>query len=293
MSKKDEKNITIEYEYDLLNRLTKVDFPNDTDIEYNYDEQGSTNGKGHITSMTDASGSMTFDYDARGRLIQKTSVINSQNYIYEQAFSPGNRLTSVTYPSGRTVDYTRDSMGRVSGLSTTYDTNTIQLISNMTYNPFGSPKALTTGSGGEVENQSGECDCLEASNPGETLERVFTYDDNRNLLSITAANASWYDQEFDYDALNRLTGGDGRYGSIGYTYDDVGNRLTRTINGQTENYYYFTGTNLIDEITNLNPISFSYDDNGNTTGYGSKTLTYNENNRLIEVEEDSSCSKSR
>ncbi|MCK4830404.1 RHS domain-containing protein, partial [bacterium] len=34
-------------------------------------------------------------------------------------------------------------------------------------------------------------------------------------------------------------------------------------------------------------ISFIYDANGNTTGIGNKTLTYNQNNRLIRVEENS------
>lgn len=67
-------------------------------------------------------------------------------------------------------------MGRMKDLSTTYDGNTVTLVSNMTYNPFGSPKGMGTGSGGSVNNVSSECGCVTVANPGEQMERTFTYD---------------------------------------------------------------------------------------------------------------------
>jgi len=57
--------------------------------------------------------------------------------------------------------------------------------------------------------------------------------------------------------------------------------------GDTDDYTYLTGTNKLASITGLNPIFFAYDDNGNTTAIGDKTLIYNHNNRLIRVEENS------
>jgi len=195
---------------------------------------------------------------------------------------------TVTYPSGRTLDYTRDSIGRMEGLSTTFNANTVPLVSNMTYNPFGGPEGLNTGSGAEVSNQSGESGSIEVANPGEQMERIYTYDGNRNLIDIDNPNIPWYNQSFTYDALNRLTNAEGRYGAINYTYDDVGNRLTKTINSDTEYYTYLTGTNKLDSITGANPISLTYDANGNTTIIGSKTFIYNQNNRLIRVEEGES-----
>ena len=146
---------------------------------------------------------------------------------------------------------------------------------------------LSAGAGGEVNNHSGECGCLTVANPGEQMERIYTYDNNRNLIDIHAPDVPWYNQSFTYDALNRLTDATGRYGTTGYTYDDVGNRLTRAVNGETETYSYIPGTNKLQEITGANPTSFTYDANGNTTGMGDKTLTYNQNNRLIRVEENS------
>jgi len=67
----------------------------------------------------------------------------------------------------------------------------------------------------------------------------------------------------------------------------VGNRLTRTVNGETENYSHIPGANKLQEITGANPTSFTYDANGNITGIGNRVLVYNQNNRLIRVEENS------
>ncbi len=199
-------------------------------------------------------------------------------------------MNTVTYPGGRTLDYTRDYMARMEGLSTTFGGVTQPLVSGMTYNAFGGPKGLSMSSGGEVNNQSGSsCGCIEVANPGTMMERTYTYDGNKNLTGITAPNTPWYDQSFGYDALNRLETASGSYGDITYIYDGTGNRLTRDVNGEIETYDYdVTGRNRLDEIAfsgTTEVLTFSYDANGNTTTYGDRTLIYNENNRLVEVKE--------
>jgi len=159
-------------------------------------------------------------------------------------------------------------------------------VENLVHNPFGSPKGLDTGSGGSVSNKSGDCNCLEGINPGTMMEQNFSYDDNGNLFSISAPNTPWLDQRLDYDAQNRLVSAVGAYGTIGYTYDMVGNSLSRTINAQTDTYSYQPGTNRLAAISGTKPATFSYDANGKITEIDTKTLIYNQNNRLIRVEEE-------
>jgi RHS repeat-associated protein len=93
------------------------------------------------------------------------------------------------------------------------------------------------------------------------------------------------DKIYTYDALNRLISANGSYGTISYTYDNVGNRITKVTNDDTEMYTYFAGTNRLQEITG--PVAYTYDANGNITGIGNKVLTYNQNNRMVRVEESS------
>jgi RHS repeat-associated protein len=282
--KTDAKGTTIEYTHDILNRLTSVSFPDPAgNIDYSYDE--GPYGKGLRTGMTDPSGSTAFRYDARGRLTEKTSIIDGVTFTVGAAFTPGNKVSSVSCPSGRTIAISRDNLGRMKGASSTDGSTTTVLISDMAYCPFGGPSGIGTGSGGTVNHEVGECGCITVANPGTEKERTYGYDPNGNLTSIEGTNTPWFNQDFTYDALNRLVGATGRYGIINYTYDKVGNRLTREINSETETYSYIPGTNKMESITGPSPIGFNYDANGNTIGMGNRTLRYNDNNRLIRVEE--------
>ena len=173
----------------------------------------------------------------------------------------------------------------IDSVSTTYNANTVTLLSNLSYRPFGIASGMDTGSGGTVANVFDQSGRLTVANPGADKERTYTYDAVGNLTSVSSPNVPWYNRVYTYDALNRLEHAEGPYGVIDFTYDGVGNRLTKVVNDQTETYTYITGTNKIQEITG--PVGYTYDANGNITGIGSKVLTYNQNNRLIRVEEDS------
>ena len=286
VSKTDAKGITVGYEYDLLNRLKNLNFPDPTqDITYTYDT--GANGMGRSTGMTDPSGSMTFGYDSRGRLVEKTSVINNLTYSVFRSYTPGSRISSVTYPTNRTIDYDRTTCAcSVDAVSTTYKGTTLPLANNLSYRPFGIATGMNTGAGGTVNNTFDQSGRLTVANPGTDKERTYAYDNRNNLTSVTAPNTLWYNRTYTYDSLNRLNHAEGPYGIIDYTYDGVGNRLTKMAGGQTETYTYISGTNKINEIIGNEIISYTHDANGNITNIGNTILTYNQNNRLIRVEEN-------
>jgi len=287
VEKTDAKGITSTYVYDALNRLTDVHFPDSSeDITYNFDQ--GVNAKGRLSGIADSSGVTAFGYDNRGRLVSKTSTVNGIDYTISRVYSPGSRVSTFAYPSGRTVNYTRYNTGRPQKITTTYGSTVAVLMNNLVYNPFGSPKVMDTGSGSSVDNRLDEDNLLKSVNPGKMLEQTNTYDPNGNLTGIQAPKTPWFNQSLTYDALNRLETATGVYGSMVYTYDNVGNRKTRTVDGATGTYVYQPGKNRLSEITGTNPVTFAHDANGNTTGYGSRTLVYNQNNRLIRVEDGAS-----
>ena len=281
--KNDAKNNTVDYSYDNLNRLYLTDYYNDTDIEYTYDQ--GTNGLGRLTGMTDASGTISFGYDARGRLTTKTGTMESIPYTVTQAYTSGGRLSSMTYPrNGSAITYTRNNLGKISQVDVSG--MTAALVSNLAYNPFGGPRGMSTNSGGTVQNESSPCECLSVSNPGQPRERTYAYDHTGNMETIQGTTTPRYDQSFVYDNLNRLSSASARYGTVGYTYDGVGNLQTRVLNGVTETYTYLSGTNRLQQVNDGNEtISLSYDANGNTTDLGDLDIIYNENNRIIRVEQ--------
>ena len=285
--KSDASGITVQYDHDELNRLTATHFPDSgQDITYTYDT--GAYGIGRRTGITDPSGSANFVYDARGRLIGKTSTVSGVPYPLSRAYTPGGKVQSVTYPTGRTIDYTRYPNGKTQSVSTTHNSTTVTLVSNLSYNAFSEAKGMSTGYGGSVDNQYSDCGCLEIINPGSQTEQTYAYDNNRNITDITAPNIPKYDLALTYDSLNRLTDATGWFGTIGYTYDKVGNRLTKTTDGSTETYSYISGSNKLEQITGAEAtVNFTYDVNGNMIGHGDKILTYNQSNRLIRLEENS------
>ncbi|UCD81624.1 MAG: RHS repeat protein, partial [Desulfobacterales bacterium] len=283
--KTDAVEVTVQYVYDALNRLTDVQFPDSSqNIIYSYD--AGSYGAGRLSGMTDPAGSAGFEYDHRGRLIGKDRTIAGYTYSISQEFTPGGRLNSFSYPSGRTIDYTRYSSGRIRQVATTHDITTMTLVDNLSYNPFGSAKGLAAGAGGAVNNRVNEDGRLDVINPGQLMQQKYTHDGNGNLASISAMNMPRYNQAFAYDEFNRLKRADTVFGAFDYTYDDVGNRLTRTNNGgQVATYTYQAGTNRLAQITGGHPAAFNYDANGNLTEIEGKIFVYNQDNRLIRVEE--------
>jgi YD repeat-containing protein len=119
ISEVDGQNRTTRYAYDALDRLTRIDYPGTAlDVTLVYDEAGRRNGIGRLTRLIDGSGVTTFDYDGQGRLVaQRTRRAGIQQDL-AFAYDGAGRLTALTYPSGRTVEYRRDSVsGRVTGVT--------------------------------------------------------------------------------------------------------------------------------------------------------------------------------
>jgi len=103
--------------------------------------------------------------------------------------------------------------------------------------------------------------------------------DNRLTRFITNPDGSTRTETYGYDELSRLTSvayGDGETQS--YTFDPMGNRLTKTVNGVPENYTY----NAANMLLTRGSYSYTNDANGNTLTGGGRTNTWDAQNRLIQ-----------
>ena len=281
ISKTDAKGVTISYVYDALNRLTKIDFPTDTDIVYVYDT--CVNGKGRLCSMTDASGTTAYEYSAKGQVKKETKTIDSIQYVTQYTYDQNGNLKTMTYPSGRVITYNY-SHGQVVSVQN----NSTNLASNINYKPFGGVSSLVHGNGiggmsalvygnGIIstigyDNQY-RISTIQASG---VLNLAYGYDANGNITAITDTLDPTKNKMLSYDALDRLASGTGPWGSLGWIYDGVGNRLTENSN----NYTYMPNTN---KLASANGISYGYDNDGNPTTQAARQYIYNQNQRLIQV----------
>lgn len=209
-------------------------------------------------------------------------------------------LQAISYPTGRIVTYQRDTLGRIDAVLTQASSSAppALIAGNISYLPFGPIQSLTFGNGVVATYDYDQDYRLIGitSSKGTTgiQDLTITHDGADNITAITDALDTARSQTFEYDLLGRLTDAAGYYGTEEYTYDPVGNRLTRTlVQGSTINvtYTYASANNQLQSASNGSTIrSFTYDDTGNTdsdsvSGGASFTYAYNNANRLKQSQE--------
>jgi RHS repeat-associated protein len=163
---------------------------------------------------------------------------NRRNKTTTYAYDNVGNLQSYAYANGVHTTHTFDALNRLTNLSSAKGA----ALSSYTY---------TLGAAGNRENVA------------ELSGRVaaYTYDDLYRLKTETISN--------DFTPANN--------GTISYTYDKVGNRLTRTTNIAPIPNQSF-GYDLNDRLN-----SDTYDNNGSTTQSEGKVYTYDFENRILSV----------
>ncbi len=317
-TKTDARSITTTYSYDALNRVTGMTYSNsDPSVAYTYDQsaclgQPSCYNIGHRTRIDDAGGAEEFAYDKMGREIGEERWTGSVSKTTSYAYDFAGDMTSLTYPSTRTITYTYDSAGRPSeaqdtansinyeigacanGLSSSgvcyapngsvaQEQNGSNLVSTYIYNKRFQP-CWMYGTTGTALPTTTLCTATDPG-PGNILDLQYNFNlgagDNGNVVGITNKRDSTRTQSFVYDQVNRIvtaqtssTSGSNCWGET-YTVDEWANL---TAIGALSGYSSCTQENLSVSATTSNQLSstgFSYDLAGNMLTDGANTYGYN------------------
>jgi RHS repeat-associated protein len=250
-----------QYAYDALNRVLTMTFPSDSaeNVAYTYDESGHGTGIGRLTSVADAAGTLSRSYDQLGNLLTDARTTSTATLTTAYAYDAANRIASITYPSGATVVYTRDTMGRVTSVSAQPSGGASTLVaSSIAYKPFGPDAGLRYGSAGQQTRSFDQdyrlTNVTDLGTVRRGLARVaenlsYAYYPTNNVQAITDAVTAGNSQSFGYDSLQRLSTASGGYGGFGFTYDGDGNQLSQTAGATTTNYGYGSGSDLLATIS--------------------------------------------
>jgi RHS repeat-associated protein len=277
----DANSVAVAYTYDALNRLTAIDYPgSNLDVTLTYDQ--GTDQKGRLTTMADGSGSATFEYDGFGNLTEETKTIGGNAHVTAYVYDEAHLVTSMTYPSGGTIDYTRNVLGQVTTVASTYDGSAATLASSAAYEPFGPLKGLTFGNSLVLARTFDQQYRLTDQTTGAVQDLQFTLDNAGNIDAISDAVSASLSQGFGQDALHRVTTDAGSYGTKSFTYDGVGNRLTRVHGATTQTLTYTASSN---RMATHDGQTVTLDAAGNTLGNPAENLsfTYGAHNRMLEA----------
>jgi len=293
----DARSVASTLSYDAGDRLTGVSitgYSGEAET-FSYDDTTSGNkGVGRLTSVSDESGSTARVFDNFGNIKTETRVIGGKTYTISYSHDLANRITEIIYPSGRYVDYTFDSSGYLTTVTTKPSSggSVTTLASSITHKPFGPIASFTYGNS-EAQTRSYDNNywptALNTVHSGTYVQELsYGEDDAGNITSITDTLDSTRDESFGVDALNRLHTASGKYGSRTYTYDNNSNRATKYDGTTTWTTTNVSSSNLPDHITDgTNTRHFTWTANGNMAtddrtfvGGGAAAFTYGGRNLL-------------
>jgi RHS repeat-associated protein len=274
VSRTDFDGDTTVYEHDVNNRLVKKTYPDGSTVTYTYTPTGQR------ASVTDSQGITQYQYDTQDRLVH---VIHPDGRAIRYTYDAAGNRTSVTTPAGTTT-YTYDALNRLETVTdpdggvTTYTYDAVGNRATVLY-----PNATVTEYTYDSLNRLTQLVNKKAD--GTVISSyAYTLGPAGNRLKVVEHSGRTV--EYTYDALYRLTQekitepGDSTT-IISYTYDAVGNRLTKTVDGVTSAYTYDANDRLLSE----GDTTYTYDANGNVRTQTSpgKTVIYEYDfeNRLI------------
>ncbi len=296
-TRRDNLNRVVSYAYDGLNRLTDVTYPAPTaPVHYRYDDYsqgGYPDSVGRLTEVTDASGLRRFIYDAAGRVERVVHSIDGRDFVISYGYDANGNLESLTYPDGRTITYgypTDPPGDRIQSVISVKNGMEAVLATNIGYKPFGPLDGLGYGNQAHLDRPRDLDYRLESlavthANGDPLPVRGYAYYPTGSVQTISRAGVPRDD--FDYDLMDRLQGWTRPGGSQSYTYDANGNRQSLDDNSQYTGYSYDpTAANILDGATGAASVIFTHDVLGNITGWGSRSLVYDDDNRLQRAEDN-------
>lgn len=301
----DPRGIVSTLVYDAAGRLIQQSYPADPreDVTYSYDDTtGGNNGVGRLTGMTDQSGSLARVYDALGRVVSETRVIEGQRYVIGYSYDAAGHLTGITYPSGRAVGYARNGLGKVTGVATRAASGSaVQAIAGaIGWSPMSAlPTSLTHGNGlvtSWTYTGDGRIATLLLANGKTRIQGMsYGYGDGINLTTLFDSNVL-ASATMAYDAAQRLTSWRTLASSLVYAYNANGDRVKEDLwplgGGMriTTQLAYPANSNRLDStsVGKLTTRRYAYDAAGNiVTQFLSTTqrldFAYNQRNRPVAV----------
>lgn len=283
LSSTDARGKKTDYSYDVLNRVTMQTFANGSSVVFDYDT--GINGKGHLTRLTDSTGRTEYSYDANGHVKRKLQVINGLKRLTLYGYDAGGRLSSITYPSGKKVDYTYDTGGNIASIRV----NGQSLIRNITYTPFGGVTSWIFGNGAAYRRTINLNNWITALTLPAGDNISFAYDNGGRINGITDNKVPA--KTFGYDAADRVTLYTGGTKVQSYVYDSDGNRISASLkDGKIINNFTYAisgNSNRLSGISGSWNEAFTYTAAGSmathTMPSANYTFTYDSHNRLASV----------
>ena len=278
----------VELSWDTLNRPLRIQWPGAVrPVAFSWD-QGTV---GRLTSIQEEEFDRHFSYTSLGQVAAESfsrdgAVSLTVGYGYDEATG---ELSSITYPSGTVLRYSRDAAGRISAVRF----GEHDLATAVRYLPFGPVQGMQLGNITQSRSydqryqlsriQAGSLDSVYTRNaagqvtgieglatPGvESGSESYTIDAASNQLAVRGGTSYTYDaagrllsdgiRTFSWDALGRLRQVEANAVVLAsYGYDSQNRRVRKTVGTNTTYYLYDLENRLTAEISGSGTVLREY-----------------------------------
>ena len=274
---------TTRYAYDAQNRLTSITYPTGTPNVSN------TYSKTHrLLTARSSTGNRSYSYDANGNMTSETLQVDGQTFKASYTYNGLDQLASITYPSGKTVSYSPNALGRPTQVS--------GYVRNITYWPSGQLRQINYSNGtitGYQQNARLWPSTFTTRKGGGVNynNNSYNYDGVGNLTSIRDSVDADNNRTLSYDKINRLISSNGPWGSGVVGYGGNGNITSQKFGSNTLSYNYDRNNKLASTQKGGVANYYSYDAYGNIVIGDGKKYTYDNASNLICVDCDNAASK--
>lgn len=290
----DAKGQLVTFEYDALNRPITKSYPDGRRRVFRYDNEPDARGRLIRAEDLDSPGATVvateYDYDELGRIKARVDVVDGLPHTTRFGYTSFGALETFTYPDGEVLTYSYDTGGRVRRVVGTHDGSTWTYLSAVTYDAAGQPTQMRRHGNVTTDRWFSSkrlwLDRVRSYVSTTGLQDlVYEHDGSGNVTRIYNNRDRAQDQEFTYDALDRLKRAVGGYGTVTYAYDALGNLMDR--GGVT--YGYGATAQTCDRfmphaVTSTGDgLTYEYDCNGNVTADGERTFTWNADDQPVAI----------
>lgn len=254
------------YAYDDRGRLTTITYPAGTPgVVKTYFKDDK------LKSIDNGIAQRDYVYDTNKNLTSETLKVGTKVFPITYGYDGNDAHASLQYGSTKVVTYAPDAFGR--------PRQAAPYVTTVAYHPTGQASSFTYANG--VQTTVGldgrqRPASLQIAKSSNLFNTSYFYDPVGNVAAIEDAVDTSYNKYMSYDALDRLRGADGPWGSGVVSYDLRGNITDQSFGTFGLTYAYDPATQRLASVTGSKAYTMNYDFYGNVTANGTTTFTYND-----------------
>ena len=270
----------VTYKYDQLNRLTERGYAGNNSDTFEYDAAG------YLTKAANSNAVVTFEYDRTGKLLKETNGDRVTGYAYNTS----ERTKAISYPGGTQLSWLMDGRGRLKEIKEENNQ-----LAKLDYDAAGRLTGKQFRNGvNTVYTYDGMNNLTSLkTSAGSVQDIVYSYDESDKRILTERKHKPSRSEKYTYDntyQLRSFVSGQYENGNVTpalsheYTYDALGNRQT-VKDGNVDISYTVNNLNQYTSV-NANGVNAppAYDSKGNLENDGTNSYQYDQENRLIGIQ---------